>query len=389
MNNRFSIISCLFLVMTTILLAGCEQDSDIKEYVYPEPQIEGMTPVSGYAGTRLAITGSDFGNYAEAVKVYFGEIQAKKILSCNNNCIVVEVPEDAVDGDVSVQVWTHLVPVGHFEIWPSPSITEFVTPQGTSVVAPGETITIKGTGFGHSEQEVSVRFGATKAFVADWSETEVKAIAPENYQTGEVILTVNGFDIVAGTALNPNSKGDVSMVYLKNYCQPFQIAPNMTEAQLGSKADFYFPADWIINEAGRSYLNKDATERVSGLNNDNLFLQAGWGGSNFENGKLYQTTNLPKGKYRLTLTMKEYGVRAGSLMYFVVNTGNELVDVDKVVENETVKGFQGFEGSDMAQNIHTIDFELENVSTEISLGFVCSFHANSWLRATEIKLELL
>ncbi|MFQ9914338.1 MAG: DUF5013 domain-containing protein [Bacteroides ovatus] len=63
-----------------------------------------------------------------------------------------------------------------------------------------------------------------------------------------------------------------------------------------------------MNDAARSMQNGGASEKV-GLNSDNLLLQAGWGANDFTNGKLYQTTTLPKGKYRLTVNLKEYGGR--------------------------------------------------------------------------------
>lgn len=35
----------------------------------------------------------NFGDRTEAVKVLFGGIEAENVLSCKDNCIVVEVPE--------------------------------------------------------------------------------------------------------------------------------------------------------------------------------------------------------------------------------------------------------------------------------------------------------
>lgn len=109
-----------------------------------------------------------------------------------------------------------------------------------------------------------------------WSETEIRTVAPENFPSGEVVIVVNGFEVVAGTVLNPFAKGDVSIAYLKNYRQPFQVDPNMTDEQLGTSPATYLTVDWIVNDAARSMQNAGASEKVSGLNNDNLFLQAGW-----------------------------------------------------------------------------------------------------------------
>lgn len=382
------IISCCLLALGTVVFISCEKDSNIKQYVYPAPEVSGYSPAEGYVKSRVAILGHNFGDRAEAVKVSFGGILADNVLSCNNNCVVVEVPEEAMSGDITLQVWTNSVTVGNYEIWPSPVVSEMVTQSGSTIIRPGETVTIKGTGFGTAKEDVLVKFGGVNAEVTKWSETEIQTVAPENFPTGEVVIVVNGFEVVAGAALNPFAKGDVTVAYLKNYRQPFKIDPNMTDAQLGTSPGTYLPADWIVNDAARSMQNSGASEKVAGLNNDNLLLQAGWGANNFTNGKLYQTTTLPKGKYRLTVNLKEYGVKTSTL-YITVAEGNELPDITDIEDNELVKGLYLFVGENKTSSSVQIEFELTEESTEVALGFVCSMTANGWFRATELRLELL
>lgn len=381
-------ISCCLLALGTVVFTNCEKDSNIKQYVYPAPEVSGYSPAAGYVKSRVAILGHNFGDRTEAIKVSFGGILVDNVLSCNNNCVVVEVPEGAMNGDITLQVWTNSVTVGNYEIWPSPIVSEMLTVSGTTIVNPGETVTIKGTGFGTAKEDVLVKFGGVNAEVTKWSETEIQTVAPENFPTGEVVIVVNGFEVVAGAALNPFAKGDVSIAYLKNYRQPFKIDPNMTDAQLGTAPGIYLPADWIVNDAARSMQNTGASEKVAGLSSDNLILQAGWGANNFTNGKLYQTTTLPKGKYRLTVNLKEYGAKTSTL-YVAVATGNELPDVTNIVDNESVKGFHLFEGENRTPSSVQFEFELTEESTDVALGFVCSLTANGWFRATELKLELL
>ena len=370
-------ISYCLLALGTIVFTNCEKDSNIKQYVYPAPEVSGYSPAAGYVKSRVAILGHNFGDRTEAVKVSFGGILADKVLSCNNNCVVVEVPEEAMSGDITLQVWTNSVTVGSYEIWPSPIVSEMLTESGSTIIRPGETVTIKGTDF-----------GGVNAVVTNWSETEVHVVAPEEFPTGEVVIVVNGFEVVAGTALNPLAKGDVSIAYLRNYRQPFKIDPNMTDAQLGTSPGTYLPADWTVNDAARSMQNGGASEKVAGLNSDNLLLQAGWGANNFTNGKLYQTTTLPKGKYRLTVNLKEYGVKT-SMLYVAVVEGNELPDVTDMEDNERVKGSYLFTGENLTASSVQFEFELTEENTDVALGFVCSMTANGWFRATELKLELL
>lgn len=381
-------ISCCLLALGTVVFTNCEKDSNIKQYVYPAPEVSGYSPAEGYVKSRVAILGHNFGDRAEAVKVSFGGILADNVLSCNNNCVVVEVPEKAVSGDITLQVWTNSVIVGNYEIWSLPVVSEMVTESGSTIIRPGETVIIKGTDFGTAKEDVVVKFGGVNAVVTDWSETEICTVAPENFPSGEVVIIVNGFEVVAGTVLNPFAKGDVSVAFLKNYRQPFKVDPNMTDEQLGTSPGTYLPADWIVNDAARSMQNTGASEKVAGLNNDNLLLQAGWGANNFTNGKLYQTTTLPKGKYRLTVNLKEYGAKTSTL-YVAVAAGNELPDVTNIVDNESVKGFYLFAGENKTPSSVQIEFELTEESTDVALGFVCSLTATGWFRATELKLELL
>ena len=383
-NKIVRYFACALAVFSAV---GCEKDANIKQYVYPVPEVEKISPDAGYVTSQVIIYGKNFGDRTEAVKVLFGGIEAENVLSCKDNCIVVEVPEKALTGDVELTVWTNTVVAGKYEVWASPVVSEYTTASGTVVVNPGDEVVIKGEKFGKSEEDVYVTFGGVKGEVTSWSDTEVKAVAPADFPTGALVLNVNGLDINIGGILNPTKKGDVTIAYLKNYEQPFKIDPNMTDAQKGVSASVCLPADWIVNEAGRSALNNGATEKVAGLNNDNLILQAGWDWGDFTNGKLYQTTTLPKGSYNLTVNFKEYGVKAGSSLYFAVAAGNEVPDVDDVTSNSIAYHDFGT-GENKTPSECVIEFEITEDTQDVALGFVASFSANSWFRATGLKLEL-
>src|SRR5687767_12749472 len=84
--------------------AGCTKGPDIKSYTYPAPEPKAMFPESGYAGfADVTINGSQFGDYKNAVKVFFNGIVADTVLSCEDSMIVVRVPANAVSGKVSLQ----------------------------------------------------------------------------------------------------------------------------------------------------------------------------------------------------------------------------------------------------------------------------------------------
>ena len=109
------------LACVSALFSGCEQDPKYRVYDYPVPVVESIYPTDGYVTTQVVITGTNFGDRAEAVKVFFGEAQSNKVLDCKNNRLVVEVPETAVTGNLSLQIYNKKVEnIGHYTVLPTP-----------------------------------------------------------------------------------------------------------------------------------------------------------------------------------------------------------------------------------------------------------------------------
>lgn len=392
-------------VLGAALFAGCDDEPDIKEYVYPEPVVTSYSPAEGYAKSRVTILGKGFGaRYEErytdgtivpvqAASVSFGGVKAENILSVNDECIVVEVPENAPSGKITLKVWTHEVEVGDFEIWESPVVSKPIN----AVVNPGNSVTIEGSCFGSSQEEVQVRFGDKMGTITEWSESKIVAVAPDGYATGELTLIVNGLEVSAGAVINPLAKGDVTIAYLKNYKQPFEADADFCEKAglTGNETGTYLlPAYWTLNDAAKNRIINGVA--ASGLQNNTLILQAatGWDGADFkpiENGKFYQSTILPFGKYKLTVDFSECGVAGGEL-HLMVAKGNVLPDITDIAGNEDVlDSFSGFPTSGNTKGeIHELEFEVTEELTEVSVGFVATFTSgNNWFRVKEIKLEKL
>ena len=111
------------LACVSALFSGCEQDPKYRVYDYPVPVVESIYPTDGYVTTQVVITGTNFGDRAEAVKVFFGEAQSNKVLDCKNNRLVVEVPETAVTGNLSLQIYNKKVEnIGHYTVLPTPRV---------------------------------------------------------------------------------------------------------------------------------------------------------------------------------------------------------------------------------------------------------------------------
>ena len=113
----------LAVLASVALMAACEQDPKFTVYDYPVPVVENVYPTDGFVTTQVVITGTNFGDRAEAVKVFFGDIQSKKVVDCKNNRIVVEVPETANTGDLSLQIYNKKVEnIGHYTVLPTPRV---------------------------------------------------------------------------------------------------------------------------------------------------------------------------------------------------------------------------------------------------------------------------
>jgi len=172
-------INLLWLIGAVIMFSGCEKDPNIKIYQYPAHSVSGLSPAASYPNTYITITGKDFGTLKDAVKVFFGDVKADSIISCQDEKIVVKVPATAISGKVTLKVWTTTSEVGTFTVLPVPTITS-VSLRGASVgdgamVNSGDTLSVKGTNF---NSNMSVLFGSTAATVIPVSAGEIKVIIP-------------------------------------------------------------------------------------------------------------------------------------------------------------------------------------------------------------------
>lgn len=400
MKNLFYKIMNLFVGVAFIaLLDGCEKDANFKMYEYPMPEPSGISPASGYVKTRVLIAGTNFGDQPEAVKVSFGGVEAENVLMCKNNRIVVEVPENAVSGKVSLQVWTNKVDdIGEFTVLPTPEIISVTTenPFGSNVAGAGEEVTIIGSGFGTDASVISVSFNGTPAQFTLVDDGHITAIAPEGYASGSVTVTINGLELTGGALMNPEAKGDVTIFYLENYMRPFQQLP-YAAGQEGDK-NMAVPQGWTVNDAAKSFVNKNADQnagKVGGMftgNGTSLGMQAGWGGSgsasSITNGKMYQTTTIPSGTYTMEVSYVECNVANKACIVLMEGNG-ELPDFG-VTDGGNIIASQMFTQNSVtadAPGVETLHFTLDE-DTEVTFGFVATFGNNSYFKVSDIKLIL-
>ena len=379
------------------------QTDNLPFTVVPDPVMESVSPESVYAGTEghneIVVTGSNFGTAAEDVLLYLvrGEDRIDaEVSACEDNKITATIPEAALFGefDVKMEILGRAAS-GSLKLTLNQKavITDISTNHafGSLYATPGTELTITGTNFGDSKEAISVKIGDLDVTnITSFSDIEIKATIPSGFITGDAVTVVkDGITTTSEkvlTALILTANMDISEYALKNYKQDFVADPNYTAYDGWS-----VPADWTVNDAAKNKGNDGS--KVGGLHNNTIIMQAGqtWDKPfvQITNGKIYQTTTLPAGSYKLTVTFSEYYVNGGNL-FLVVNKGTDLPDISEgalspndVCASET----NTFNGDNGSGETVELTFNLSE-QTEVSIGFVATFgSANNNFRATNFKLE--
>lgn len=397
-----NMIGIFAVTLFVLLFYACEQDPQIKKYEYPMPEVSGISPSVGFVASQVVITGTNFGDRTEPVKIFFGGVQANKVLMCKNNRIAVEVPEGAVTGDVTMQIWTNDAGViGKYQVLPTPVhiSTTSENSLGFNIAEAGEKVTIKGQNFGDVKEDISVSFNGTPAVNFDLLDSEtIKVEVPEGYASGSIIVTIHGYELVCGAMMNPAAKGDVTIFYLKNYKYPFKVH-DFVGSQAGSGNEmgwFAIPADWTVSDEIKCMVNKNASAddgKVGGTVKGYLGAQAGWGGNgsakSITNGKIYQTITLPAGEYDLDISYF-LGNVGDQQVYAVLAEGNTIPNPSEVdpKSNPNVKKVYKLEDYDsIGAKTVTWNFTLSE-ATELSLGFAVTVGDKKYFEVSEFKLTL-
>lgn len=367
----------------TSILFSCEGEGKFKNYVYPVPIVDEIYPASGYVASQIAIMGTNFGDRIDPVKVFFGGVEVKNVISCKNNCIVVEVPEDARTGDVSLQVWTHtLESVGQFTVIPTPVISSILSDneQGSAFAVGGDEVRIVGEAFGTNAEEVKVTVNDKMAKILSIADTEIVIEVPDNYGSGLVVVDVKGYKVEGTSLIDPSTTGDVTRLFLKNYKQPFTRSDS-GDGEWGMAADWFTNANFNGNSIQYTDDNPEGLLTMVGANNK-------W------NGALYQISVLPAGEYEVTVELAAtmtYGGRYGTKFAIVkgdgvfptlVSNGSSFEDKTNVLcEIDLNKGSQNNEVSGTYTTTMTIDG-----TYRVTIGFATMLANYNYVKVSGIKI---
>lgn len=297
--------------------------------VLPSPKITNVSSSQEYIGAEITITGENFPEEVENVKVLFGGGEAT-LVSVSPTELVVKVaaPEGGVYGEVDLTVTISEVTfyTGKFTVKETPYIISVASESLLSdkLVRVGDEITVTGRGL---TSDAVVTIGGIEVEPIFINDTEFKATIPNGFTGGAVVMKYEeiSIPITSEDELLLLTEGmDITEFVWKNYKQPF-IPGGTTWNGLSS------PLGWSCND-----LFKD---RGMVLANGITYLQcqSGWSENKKNNGKLYQVKTLPKGKYKIVLDVAEVFFNNGRFtINFMVTKGNntfpdyarEVIDPD-------------------------------------------------------------
>ena len=299
--NSRNIFHTLAVMLALLTMSACEPEANIKEYVYPEPTVASIYPTEGYTGTQVMLTGDNFGNYADAVKLHIGATEVSHIISCKNDRIIFEVPAEATTGAVSLQVWTHeLEDIGTFTVIPTPEITQIISSNAAGDIfgAAGDKITISGKAFGTNPDDVTVTINNKELIINSVEDTQIEATLPEDFTSGIIMVRVRDLTLEGTAIIDPTVKGDVTSLFLKNYCQPFERAE-------AGESEWAVAKSWQGNAS--AYLAH--TLQFTDEEPNGLFVLDGNG--KFDGAQIYQETTLPPGTYNFEVDVLECNKTSG------------------------------------------------------------------------------
>lgn len=327
---------------------------------------------SGYLANPITLSGTNMPATADALKVMFGDKEGK-ILEYKDGSLQVEIPSNASIGKVKlslIDAGVEFVVNDKFEIKAAPVI-EYCD----VAVFADETMKITGTNL--SALPVTVMIGNEQVSSTSSSDTEITFKVPANL-SGDVKVILNFGENVrpaeCEVTVLPAQTGDITNYVLENTSSPFAIEGN------GLKG-------WNTNSIfyGNPYVEKDGNVWMA-LNGKN----------NTWNGALFQSTTLPKGKYRFSITVAD--VDAGTnrnVVLFAVMEGKDtpfpgisddpkpghFISQDKLLGVMNIK-----DQPNPVVATHSFEMTMDK-SLPVTIGFATMLGDTRYLYISEIKVE--
>jgi len=211
------------------------------------------------------------------------------------------------------------------------------------------------------EKSVSLKSADNEVVISDW-----KIGTPITYRSS-YRPEENAIDVFyVPKAEVVNVIKDVSPEFLKNYQQPF--------LSIQESNRFRDPLNWSINSAIQNHGG------MGGWGSDDntvLVMESGWGASNIVNGKMFQTTVLPKGDYSVKVEVGGFGLES-SMVKIVAVQGTVFPDFDGNMQVPNALG---------SINLQLKEFKFTvPAAGPVSIGFLANMTGDQYWRISKITL---
>jgi len=155
---------------------------------------------------------------------------------------------------------------------------------------------------------------------------------------------------------------DVTGLYLKNAGPGFTRTADDTRPIVEDWSwVFYNPSDWIVNDAMKVYDGYGGLEYRWGRNR----LGANMWDQSIINGKIYQATTMPAGKYEVYIDISETYLSYPNEAFLVVSKGNDFLNHAEL----GTKALAYIDWHGMEMTTAVIGFELAE-QTDVSIGLL-------------------
>ena len=138
-------------------------------------------------GESLIIVGAGF-SPEETYTVFFGDIEAT-ILEITNGSITVEVPEDAINGNITIVYNEETTTAGSY--FTGPAVEAISSLYGQI----GDSITFTGQFFS-TDDTYEITFNGVPATITEQTETNISVTVPEGATSGALIFRFNSTELI-------------------------------------------------------------------------------------------------------------------------------------------------------------------------------------------------
>lgn len=361
----------------------------------PVVAANGITPLEGYIGSEITITGTKMPVNVNDMEVTFGTIEAEiapasyTVDGSGKGVLKVRVPNGLDEGNVKVGFTIAGLEIcsKDFKVLPAPTIHTF----DHKLIKAGSDITITGTGFMSNVNDVDVDFNGTIVHPKTISSTAMTIHIPAGFIAGKLSITFKGVPVKEVGELQVLAVGDITNVVLKNCTQPFE--------RMEEKATEWATAkDWLYNDTFAANGGSIQYPAKDGNKETGLIALLKWGKLNL-NGKMYQAIRLPNGKYKATLNVARCGSDKGRFKaYFIVAKGATLKDIPDLndpnewnnkIPDSIINSFDITSQKTDVGYAEDVEFNLAGEENEIMIGFVTQLQGNGWITLSSIQLSLI